>query len=147
MQEKITIYINDKEYKVEPNQTVMQAADSVGFHIPRLCYHPKLSIEGACRVCIVEVEGMRNFTASCSFPVRDGLRIKTNTTELRRARRDIIELILDNHPEDCHICERDGNCELQNLAYAMGIRKKHFEGQKKHYEIDLSSRVCCKKSG
>ena len=139
MQDKITIYINDKEYKVEPNQTIMQAADSVGFHIPRLCYHPKLSIEGACRVCIVEVEGMRNFTASCSFPVRDGLKIKTNTTELRRARRDIIELILDNHPEDCHICERDGNCELQNLAYAMGIRKKHFEGQKKHYDIDLSS--------
>ncbi len=135
----VTIYINDKEYKVKPNQTIMQAADSMGFHIPRLCYHPKLSIEGACRVCIVEVEGMRNFVASCAFPVSDGLRIRTNTTELRRARRDIVELILDNHPEDCHVCERDGQCELQQLAYTMGIRKKHFRGERKHYDLDMSS--------
>ena len=139
MQEVITIHINDKEYKVKPNQTIMQAADSLGFHIPRLCYHPKLSIEGACRVCIVEVEGMKSYVASCSFPINDGIKIRTNTTELRRARRDIVELILDNHPNDCHICERDGNCELQHLAYAMGIRKKHFEGQKKHYDLDISS--------
>jgi len=139
MQDLITIYINDKDYKVKSGQTIMQAADSLGFHIPRLCYHPKLSIEGACRVCIVEVEGMKNFVASCAFPVSDGIKIKTNTTELRRARRDIVELILDNHPQDCHICERNGNCELQHLAYAMGIRRKHFEGQKKHYEIDTSS--------
>lgn len=139
MQDLITIYINDKDYRVKSGQTIMQAADSLGFHIPRLCYHPKLSIEGACRVCIVEVEGMKNFVASCAFPVSDGIKIKTNTTELRRARRDIVELILDNHPQDCHICERNGNCELQHLAYAMGIRRKHFEGQKKHYEIDTSS--------
>ena len=64
MPEKIKITINDREYEVRPNQTIMQAADSVGFRLPRLCYHPKLSIEGACRVCIVEVEGMRNFVAS-----------------------------------------------------------------------------------
>jgi len=135
----ITIYINDKPYKVEPDQTIMQAADKLGFHIPRLCYHPKLSIEGACRVCIVEVAGMRNYIASCAYPVSEGMKVYTNTEEIRRARRDIVELILDNHPEDCHTCERDGNCELQRLAFAMGIRKRHFEGEKKHYEKDLSS--------
>ncbi|MBN2589837.1 MAG: iron hydrogenase small subunit [Sedimentisphaerales bacterium] len=139
MQDTITITINGKEYKVKAGQTIMQAADSLGFHIPRLCYHPKLSIEGACRVCIVEVEGMKNFVASCAFPINNGIKIKTNTAQLRRARRDIVELILDNHPQDCHICERDGNCELQHLAYTMGIRKKHFEGQKKNYDLDLSS--------
>lgn len=139
MAEKITIYINNKEYKVDPKQTIMQAADKLGFHIPRLCYHPKLSIEGACRVCIVEVEGARNYVASCAFPVSDGMKIHTNTQALRRARRDIIELILDNHPLDCHICERDGNCELQRLASSMGIRNRHFQGEKKHYEEDLSS--------
>ncbi len=136
---EITIYINNNPYKVEDGQTIMQCADKLGFHIPRLCYHPQLSIEGACRVCIVEVEGMRNYAASCTFPVKDGMRIHTNTKELRTARRDIVELILDNHPEDCHICERDGNCELQRLAYAIGIRHRHFEGEKKHYEKDLSS--------
>lgn len=138
MAETITIYINDKEYSVEKGQTIMQAADKLGFHLPRLCYHPKLSIEGACRVCIVEVEGQRNYVASCTFPVNDGMKIYTNTKELRRARRDIVELIIDNHPMDCHICDRDGNCELQRLAYSMGIRNRHFLGEKKHYEKDLS---------
>ncbi len=135
---KITITINDQAYQVDSGQTIMQAADKCGYHIPRLCYHPKLSIEGACRVCIVEVEGARNFTASCACPVTDGMKVRTNTKELRQARRDIVELLLDNHPEDCHTCERDGNCELQRLAYSMGIRHRHFTGERKHYEKDLS---------
>ncbi len=139
MSEQISIHINNKEYKVDSGQTIMQAADKLGFHIPRLCYHPKLSIEGACRVCIVEVEGSKNYVASCAFPVSDGMKIHTNTAGIRRARRDIVELLLDNHPQDCHTCERDGNCELQRLAYAMGIRKRHFEGERKSYEEDLSS--------
>ncbi len=135
---KITITINDREYKIDPGQTIMQAADKCGYHIPRLCYHPKLSIEGACRVCIVEVEGMKNFIASCCYPVADGMKIRTNTKEVRQARRDIVELLVDNHPEDCHTCERDGNCELQRLVYSMGIRHRHFTGERKHYEKDLS---------
>jgi iron-only hydrogenase group A len=135
---KVTITINDKVYSVKAGQTIMQAADECGYHIPRLCYHPKLSIEGACRVCIVEVEGSKNFTASCSFPVADGMKIKTDTKEIRTARRDIVELLLDNHPQDCHVCERDGNCELQRLANTTGMRHRHFEGARKHYEEDLS---------
>ena len=137
--ETVTIFINDKKYTVDANQTVMQAADTLGFKIPRLCYHPRLSIEGACRVCIVEVEGLKNYVASCAYPVSEGMRIRTNTKELRRARRDIVELILDNHPTDCHTCERDGNCELQRLTYAMGIRNRHFQGERKQYDKDLSS--------
>ncbi|MBN1256942.1 MAG: iron hydrogenase small subunit [Planctomycetes bacterium] len=139
MAEKINITINDKPYKVDDGLTIMQAADHCGYHIPRLCYHPELSIEGACRVCIVQVEGVKNFVASCCYPASDGMKVYTNTKELRQARRDIVELLLDNHPEDCHTCERDGNCELQRLAYAMGIRKMHFSGERKHYEIDISS--------
>ncbi len=138
MNKTITIYINGKEYKIESNQTIMQAADKLGFHIPRLCYHPKLSIEGACRVCIVEVDGAKSYVASCAYPVTDGMKIHTNTQDLRKARRDIVELLLDNHPMDCHTCERDGNCELQRLAASMGIRARHFEGERKQYGIDLS---------
>ena len=136
---KITISINGKSYRVEAGQTIMQAADSCGYLIPRLCYHPDLSIEGACRVCIVEVEGMKNYAASCCHPISEGMKIWTNTAGIRQARRDIVELLLDNHPQDCHTCERDGNCELQRLAYAMGMRKRHFEGEKKCYEVDISS--------
>ena len=139
MDKMVTIHINNKEYQVERGQTIMQAADKVGYHIPRLCYHPKLSIEGACRVCIVEVEGARNFVASCAAPVGQGMRIHTNTPEIRQARRDIVELILDNHPQDCHTCERDGMCELQKLSSSMGINKRHFEGERKNYNEDYSS--------
>ena len=139
MAKKIKIYIDNRPYEVEDGQTIMQAADKLGYHIPRLCYHPKLSIEGACRVCIVQVEGMKNYVASCAYPVADGMKILTHTKELRTARRDIVELILDNHPEDCHTCERDGICELQRLAYAMGLRHRHFEGERKCYAKDLSS--------
>lgn len=139
MADQVTIFVNGREYKVDGGQTIMQALDSLGFHIPRLCYHPKLSIEGACRVCIVDVEGARNFVASCAAPVADGMKIKTNTEELRSARRDIVELILDNHPQDCHTCERDGNCELQRLSAAMGIEKRYFEGERKIHNTDSSS--------
>ncbi len=135
----ITITIDGKIYRTQEGLTIMQAADQLGFHIPRLCYHPKLSIEGACRVCIVEVEGAKSYVASCAYPVMDGMKIRTNTQEIRRARRDIIELILDNHPQDCHTCERDSNCELQRLAASMGIRKRHFEGERKKYDKDLTS--------
>ncbi len=116
--------------------TIMQAADQVGIHIPRLCYHPDLSIEGACRVCIVEVEGMRNLVASCCYPAADGMVVKTRTPEILRIRRDIVELLLDNHPMDCNSCERNGTCELQRLAYALGIRERLFAGNRKRYEKD-----------
>lgn len=135
----ITIDVNNKSYVVEDGQTIMQALDKIGFHIPRLCYHPKLSVEGACRICIVEVEGSPNYVTSCTTKVTEGMKVRTNTAELRKARRDILELLLDNHPVDCNMCERDGNCELQNLARSIGVKKRHFEGEKKRYGIDLSS--------
>jgi iron-only hydrogenase group A len=117
----------------------MQALDKIGFYIPRLCYHPKLSVEGACRICIVELEGARNYVTSCTTKVAEGMKIKTNTADLRKARRDLLELLLDNHPVDCNTCERDGNCELQAIARSIGIKKRHFTGEKKIYDIDLSS--------
>ncbi|MBN1411267.1 MAG: iron hydrogenase small subunit [Spirochaetales bacterium] len=139
MDNMIPIKVNGKEYRVKSGQTVMHALDGLGYKIPRLCYHPKLSIEGACRVCIVEIKGLKNYAASCSYPVSANMEITTNSRELRQARRDIVELILDNHPQDCHTCDRDGICELQRLAYAMGIRKRYFEGERKQYAIDTSS--------
>ena len=139
MKKFVNITVNNKTYSVEDGLTIMQALDGIGFHTPRLCYHPRLSVEGAYRICIVEVEGIDNYVTSCTYPVVEGIKIKTNTRELRRARRDIVELILNNHPDDCHTCVRDSNCELQRLANSVGIRKRHFEGEKKAYKEDLSS--------
>jgi iron-only hydrogenase group A len=90
-------------------------------------------------VCIVEVEGMGFYMASCSVKAWEGMVVKTNSPEIRQARRDIVELLLDNHPKDCQTCERDGNCELQNLAYSLGVRERLFEGERKQIPLEDSS--------
>jgi len=135
----VTLWIDNIQTTVPANTTILQAADAIGVKIPRLCYHPKLSIQGACRICIVEVEGQRAPVASCAFPVGDGMKVKTSTPLLRRLRRDIVELILDNHPQECQTCERNSNCELQRLAYELGVRTRLFEGERKRFKKDTSS--------
>jgi len=135
----VSLIIDDKPVRVPEGTTIMEAAEQIGISIPRLCYHPNLSIAGACRVCIVEVEGLDYYLASCHKPVWEGMRVRTNSPEIRQARRDIVELLLDNHPQDCQICERDGNCELQNLAYALGVRERLFAGERKRPPCDYSS--------
>jgi iron-only hydrogenase group A len=136
---KVKIQIDDINIEVPENSTIMEACDKIGIHIPRLCYHPILSNEGACRICIVEVDGIYNYLPSCSTKVFDGMKIKTNSPEIRQARRDLVELMLDNHPMDCQLCIRNGNCELQSLSYKLGVRERLFEGVRKSYELDLSS--------
>ena len=135
----IHLKIDDTDVTVPEKTTILEAAKTIGVKIPSLCYHPYLSIEGACRVCIVEVQGRKDFVASCSYPVEEGMVVLTHNPQIHQARRDIVELILDNHPDECLTCERDHNCELQRLAYTTGIRHKHFQGEKKHYENDFSS--------
>lgn len=136
---KITLTIDGHVLTVPEGTTIMQAAEKLAIRIPRLCYHPRLHMEGACRVCLVEVEGQRKPIASCSFPVYEGMVVHTNTPNIRDIRRTIIELLLDNHPMDCQTCERDGNCELQYLAYSSGVRERHYEGKRKHNDMDFSS--------
>jgi NADP-reducing hydrogenase subunit HndD len=135
----VTVVIDDLVTEVQADKTIMQAADQIGIRIPRLCYHPNLSILGACRICVVEVEGQRNPVAACSFPVSEGQKIRTSSPLLRKLRRDIIELLLDNHPKDCQTCERCGTCELQGLAYDLGVRERLYEGERKQYARDASS--------
>lgn len=135
----ITITIDDNTLEVPEGTTIMSAAEKVGIHIPRLCYHPSLSIEGACRICIVEAEGYRNYVTACSTLAEPGMTIKTHSPAIRRSRRDILELILDNHTMDCQTCDRDTNCELQSLAYSLGVRERLFEGKRKNHPIDDSS--------
>ena len=136
---QISLTIDDVAIKVPEGSTIMDAADTIGIAIPRLCYHPHLSILGACRVCLVEVEGLRNPVASCAYPAEEGMKVKTSSTLLRRLRRDVVELILDNHPQDCQACERNTNCELQKLSFELGIRHRIFQGERKRYKKDLSS--------
>ncbi|MEN6407425.1 MAG: NADH-dependent [FeFe] hydrogenase, group A6 [Thermoguttaceae bacterium] len=136
---KISLKIDDVSITVDVGTTIMEAAEQLGIHIPRLCYHPDLSLAGSCRVCVVDVKGMGFYMTACSTQVWEGMEVQTNSPAIRQARRDIVELLLDNHPKDCQTCDRDGDCELQNLAYSMGVRARHFEGKRKRFPIELSS--------
>jgi NADP-reducing hydrogenase subunit HndD len=136
---KVSLVMDGVMVEAEEGTTLMQAADGIGIRIPRLCYHPQLSTLGACRVCIVDVEGMRNPVAACAYPVAEGMKVRTSSPSLRRLRRDIVELLLDNHPQDCQTCDRDGNCELQNLAYSLGVRERLFAGERKRFPLETSS--------
>jgi NADP-reducing hydrogenase subunit HndD len=136
---KVALTIDDQPVSVPAGTTIMEAAERIGVRIPRLCYHPDLSLAGSCRVCIVDVEGMGFYMAACSSAVWEGMVVRTNSPEIRQARRDIVELLVDNHPMDCQTCERDGNCELQNLAYSMGVRQRLFEGRRKQFPLEQSS--------
>ena len=131
--------IDGSKIVVDASMTIMQAAAELGVQIPRLCYHPDLSVAGSCRVCIVEVKGISSYVTSCCTQVAEGMEVETNSPHIREARRDIIELLLDNHPKDCQTCDRDGNCELQDLAYSHGVRTRLFEGERKSYPIENSS--------
>ena len=140
-EKKVTLWIDGAKVTVPATWSIMQAADSININVPRLCYHPDLSVLGACRVCVVEAEGQRAPVASCCFPVAEGMKVRTSSPLLRRLRRDLVELILDNHPMDCQTCQRNGTCELQKLAFDLGVRERLFQGERKRFPIDKSSPV------
>jgi len=127
-QNTVTLLIDEVSVQVPAGTTIMEAAETLGITIPRLCYHPDLSLQGSCRVCLVEVQDIPFYVTACSASVTEGMAVRTNSPEIRQARRDIVELLLDNHPRECQTCERDGHCELQRLAYTLGVRERLFDG-------------------
>ena len=131
--------INNINVKAENGMTILDAAKSVGIDIPTLCHMKDLFPIGACRMCVVEVDGMRGLTPSCAFPVAEGMVVQTNSPRVRRARKTIVELLIENHPQDCLICVRNKNCELQDLSEKYAIREHRFAGEKKNHAIDISS--------
>jgi len=109
--------IDDRELEVADGTTVLAAADRLGLRIPRFCHHPRLSSPGNCRMCVVEVEGAEELVISCREPVRDGMKVRTDTPEVRQARADVLEFMLLNHPLDCPVCDQSGECALQELYF------------------------------
>lgn len=124
--------INEIDVEVLEGTTILEAARANGIYIPALCYHPKLSVTGACRVCLVEVDGAA--VVSCATPVEEGMTVITNSPYVEELRRDIIDLILSDHPYDCMVCQKAGDCELQELAYFYQIRYPRFSGRKRSYK-------------
>ena len=132
--EQVRLNIDGVDVVTTSDRTILEAAREAGIRIPSLCYDRRMEPYGACRVCIVEVEGARGLLPSCATRVTDGMVVHTDSEDLRRIRRTIIELLLSDHPKDCMTCESAGSCELQDLAYEYGIRGTRFEGEQHHYE-------------
>jgi NADH-quinone oxidoreductase subunit G len=118
-----TITIDGHVIEVTEGEMLLPAALENGFHVPHYCWHPKLSIDGNCRMCQVEIEGAPKLSIACNTPVRDGMVVRTDTPAVANARRGVIELYLVNHPLDCPICDKAGECVLQDYSYAYGSRR------------------------
>lgn len=123
-----SLTINDKEVQVPEGITLIQACDIAGVEIPRFCYHEKLSIAGNCRMCLVEVEGgPPKPVASCAAPVTEGMKVKTDSEMVKKAREGTMEFLLANHPLDCPICDQGGECDLQDQAYQYGRSESEYK--------------------
>ena len=142
-----TLTINNTPVEVSEGTTILSAAKTIGVRIPTLCFVEGLQAIGACRVCVVEVEGARNLVASCSMPVSEGMKVMTNTRKVREARRAVVELLLSEHNGECQTCDRNEDCELQALAAELGIRDISYSGEKTKGRIDSSTPALMRDSG
>ncbi|WP_159840696.1 NADH-quinone oxidoreductase subunit G [Nocardia sp. CY41] len=141
----VTLTIDDTEVSVPPGTLLIRAAELIGIQVPRFCDHPLLDPVGACRQCLVEVEGQRKPVASCTMTVTDGMVVRTQLTSpaADKAQEGVMELLLINHPLDCPVCDKGGECPLQNQAMSTGRAESRFDGRKRTYPkpIPLSTAV------
>ncbi|MCP4653576.1 MAG: 2Fe-2S iron-sulfur cluster binding domain-containing protein [Candidatus Omnitrophica bacterium] len=137
---EVTINIDGVDVTVPAQTTILEAALTIGIRIPTLCHHEDLCLAGVCRICVVEVEGQRTLQTSCAYPVTEGMKVKTYSPRVRRARMNILQLLLKNHHGECYSCARNNNCQLQFYAKNYGIRSYKFGHiSEKRYSADESS--------
>jgi len=131
--------INGRTVEAQNGDTVLAAARRAGVQIPTLCHYEGLPPSGACRMCVVEVEGQRGLVPSCAFPAAAGLKVQTHSARAVDARRTLVELLLANHPDDCLYCARNNECQLQDLAAQLGVRRRHYFGGRTPARMDVAS--------
>lgn len=144
--ELVKITIDGKTVEVEKGATIYDAAKQIGVDIPTLCYMNMgdMNIKhnpGGCRICVVEVEGRRNLAPSCVTPVTPGMTVNTHNVRVLNARRTVLELMLSDHPFDCLVCAKSGNCDLQSMAQRLGIRDIPYKGEQSTYRKDTSPSI------
>jgi NADH-quinone oxidoreductase subunit G len=132
MQPRITLTIDDQEIAVRPGTTVLEAARQLGIEIPTFCHHDRLVPVGACRMCLIEVERMRGLQTACTTHVREGMVVRTNTPEVLSTLRQNLEFLLLHHPLDCPVCDKGGECELQDQVFEWGPGESRFVEEKQH---------------
>jgi NADH-quinone oxidoreductase subunit G len=131
-----TIEIDGKTIEVENGKMIIEVADEVGIHIPRFCYHKKLSVAANCRMCLVEVENSRKTVPACATPISNGMKVFTKSTEAMRSQKAVMDFLLINHPLDCPICDQGGECELQDISMGYGDDRSIYGESKRAVEDD-----------
>jgi iron-only hydrogenase group A len=137
----IEMQVDGRAIEAKEGETILSALKREGIHVPTLCHMEGLLPSGACRMCIVELDGAPNFVPACSFPVTAGMKIQTHSPKVLDARRTIVELLLSNHPDDCLYCTRSGKCDLQQLSQTMGIRQRLYRGKRNEKEKDVAGPI------
>jgi NADH-quinone oxidoreductase subunit G len=140
MSERVTVTVDGKEVEVDAGTLLIQAAQDNGTYIPRFCWHPRMKPVGMCRMCLVEVEGPRGraLITSCTIPCTDGMVVHTKSDTVKKAQEGVLEFLLINHPLDCPVCDRGGECPLQDQTLSHGPGESRFVEEKRHFEKPIA---------
>src|SRR5580658_5869025 len=130
---QITFKIDGRELSAAPGTLVIEAARRAGIEVPAFCYYPGLSLQAACRMCLVEVEKAPKLQTACTLTPTEGMIVRTNTPQIHAARKNMLEFLLSNHPLDCPVCDKGGECELQDMTFRYGLDHSRFAEEKLHY--------------
>jgi NADH-quinone oxidoreductase subunit G len=136
----VSITVDGRAHEARPGQLVIEACEDAGTYVPRFCYHPRLTPVGMCRQCLVEIEGPRGpmMVVSCMTPVAEGQVVRSETPAVQRAQEGVLELLLANHPLDCPVCDKGGECPLQDQAFSHGPGESRYVEEKRHYEKPIA---------
>ena len=131
--------IDGRSIEALPGQTILDAARQAGIYVPALCYHPRIGKAGRCRACVVEIEGVRGVKESCATPVREGMVVHTDTARIQQIRRLVVDLLLSEGHHNCIACQASGVCELQEMAYRLGVERPSWIIESEPTPLDTSS--------
>jgi NADH-quinone oxidoreductase subunit G len=131
----VTITVNGRSIEAQPGELLIEVAERAGTYVPRFCYHPRMEPVGVCRMCLVEVDGPRGATLqpACYLKVNDGMNVVTDSEKVKKAQDGVIEFLLANHPLDCPVCDKGGECPLQDQTLAHGSGETRFVEEKRHF--------------
>ena len=130
----VTLTVDGKKLTVPAGTLLIEACKATGIEVPSFCYYPNLSLQGACRMCLVEIERMPKLQTACTTPVAEGMVVLTESDKIKQARKSMLELLLANHPLDCPVCDAGGECELQDMTFKYGAAESKFIDLKNHRE-------------
>ena len=125
------IEIDGNIFEAENGKTIIEVADEAGIHIPRFCYHKKLSVAANCRMCLVEVANQRKTVPACATPITDGMQVFTKSEAAKFSQAAVMEFLLINHPLDCPVCDQGGECELQDVSMGFGLDSSEYDEEKR----------------